>query len=455
MKKSFTKYLVAGALLATVGVTNAYAIPSFARQTGFDCAVCHTVFPELTQTGREFKMRGYTMSNGEKKSLFSPLSAMVMVDVTNNTNNDNGNDVIAKNGAITIPQISLFYGGKITDKSGAFIQVTDSPSRYLPESKDLGNGNVHIDNMDIRYADSLSLANKELIYGVTVNNNPSMSDLWNSTPAWTFPYAQTGMSHAPTTGTAQVDGSLGQAVGGVGAYAMWNDLLYAELAVYRSAKPGGIMGLFGWKNQALKGDIVNDISLVQGTSPYARVALQQNFGDHYVMVGGYMMNTKINPAVYANAGGPLDQYKDHAIDAEYQYTNGKNIVTATATKIWEKQTLDGSVLVSGSNPSNTLLTTRARVSYYFDNKYGASVGIFSTMGTSDTNLYGGNTNFSPNSSGKGAELDYLPLQNIKLALQYTSYDRFNGASTYVGTNDGMTHKASENNNFYFLAWFMF
>ncbi len=454
MKKSFTKYLIAGALLVTVGVTNAYAIPSFARQTGFDCAVCHTVFPELTQTGREFKMRGYTMSNGEKRSLFSPLAAMVMVDVTNNTNNDNGNDVIAKNGAITIPQISLFYGGKITDKSGAFIQLTDTPF-YLPHRKDLGSdtaNGVHLDNVDIRYADSLTLSDKELIYGISVNNNPSVSDLWNSTPAWTFPYAQTGMSHAPTTGTAQVDGSLGQAVGGVGAYAMWNNLLYAELSVYRSAKPGGIMGLFGWKNGGLKGDV----PLVQGTTPYARVALQQNFGDHYVMVGGYMMNTKINPSAYTNAGGPLDQYKDHAIDAEYQYTNGSHIVTATATKIWEKQILDGSYfLTTSANPSNTLSTTRARVSYYFDNKYGASVGLFSTNGSADANLYGTNTNFSPNSRGKGAELDYLPLQNIKLALQYTSYDKFNGGSTYTGTTDGMTHKASENNNFYLLAWFMF
>ena len=451
MEKNFTKYLVGGALLATVFIDNAYAIPSFARQTGFACTVCHTVFPELTQTGREFKKHGYTMSNGEKRNLLSPLSAMVMADVTNAENNNNGNEVVNKNGAITIPQISLFYGGKITDKSGAFIQVTDSPSRYLPESKDLGNGNVALDNMDIRYADAITLADKELVYGVTVNNNPSMADLWNSTPAWTFPYAGSGIALAPATGAAQVDGSLAQAVGGIGAYAMWNDLLYAEFALYRSAKPGGIMGLFGWKNQGLKGDV----ALVDGTTPYGRVALQHDFGDHYVMVGGYMMNTKINPAVYSNAGGPLDQYKDHAIDAEYQYTNGSHIVTATATKIWEKQTLDGSVATgSATNQSNTLSTTRARVSYYFDNKYGASVGLFSTTGSSDNNLYVDNVGFSPNSGGKMAELDYLPLQNIKLALQYTGYDTFNGASTYLGA-DGMNHKASENNNFYLLAWFMF
>lgn len=450
MKLPFTKYLIGGTLLLSTLVDTAYAIPSFARQTGFDCTVCHTVFPELTQTGREFKLRGYTMNNGEKRSLFSPLSAMVMADVTKNSKKDNGNDVVAKNGAITIPQISLFYGGKITDKSGAFIQITDSPSQYLPETNDLGNGNVALDNMDIRYADSFTLADKELVYGVSVNNNPSMEDLWNSTPAWTFPYAQTGLSHAPATGTAQVDGSLGQAVGGIGAYAMWNDLLYAEFALYRSAKPGGIMGLFGWKNLGLQGDA----ALVDGTAPYARVALQQNFGDHYVMVGGYMLNTSINPAVQSNVGGALDKYKDHAIDAEYQYTNGSHIVTATATKIWEKQNLDYSSL-SGANPTNTLSTTRARVSYYFEQKYGASVGLFSTTGSSDAGLYADNTNFSPNSSGKGAELDYLPTQKIKLALQYTSYDKFNGASTYVGTTDGLTHKASDNNNVYFLAWLMF
>jgi len=34
------------------------AVPSFARQTGMACAACHTVFPELTPFGREFKLNG-------------------------------------------------------------------------------------------------------------------------------------------------------------------------------------------------------------------------------------------------------------------------------------------------------------------------------------------------------------------------------------------------------------
>src|SRR5271167_1412619 len=43
--------------------TESRAVPSFARQTGMACAACHTVFPELTPFGREFKLNGYVLDN--------------------------------------------------------------------------------------------------------------------------------------------------------------------------------------------------------------------------------------------------------------------------------------------------------------------------------------------------------------------------------------------------------
>lgn len=448
MKKNFTKHLVGGALLVTAFLESAHAVPSFARQTGFDCTVCHTVFPELTQTGREFKLRGYTMSNGEKSKMPLPLAAMIMVDMTKSSNNtglQSDNLALTKDGKILIPQVSLFYAGKITDKSGAFIQLTYNGTD-LPDKTDVAH-HIGMDNMDIRYADSVMLADKELVYGVTVNNNPTVSDLWNSTPAWGFPYAGSTIANPTAVGGTMVE-SLGQQVGGVGVYALWNDLIYAELAAYRSAKPGGIMGVFGWKNQGLKGDA----ALVQGTTPYARLALQHAYGDNYIMFGGYAMRSTINPMAVTNAGGALDTYSDRAIDAEYQYTNGNNIITATATKIWEKQMLDGSVGQSmADNLNNFLSTTRAKVSYYFEQKYGASLGSFSTVGTADATKYG-TLNASPNSRGEIAEIDYLPTQTIKLALQYTRYDKFDGASKNY---DGSGRNASDNNNLYLLGWFMF
>jgi len=443
MKKNLTKYFIGGALLLSALVDTAYAVPSFARQTGFDCAVCHTVFPELTQTGREFKLRGYAMSNGEKSKIPLPLAAMVMVDITKSA--DNTDDVMHKDGKIVIPQVSLFYAGKITDKSGAFIQLTYDGTELLGKT-DVAH-HIGMDNMDIRYSDSLTVDDHELVYGASINNNPSMADLWNSTPTWQFPYASSAIANAPAAAT-MVDGSLGQAVGGLGVYALWNDLIYAEFDAYASAQPGGIMGVFGWKNQGLKGDA----ALVDGTTPYGRLALQHSFGSNYIMVGGYAMRTTINPAVISNIGGSLDTYNDHAIDAEYQYTDGSNMVTATATKIWEKETLDGSVSQAmADNISNSLSTTRAKVSYYYDQKYGASLACFSTTGSADATKYGTATG-SPDSRGEIAEIDYLPKQDIKLSLQYTRYDKFDGSSSNY---DGAGRNASDNNNFYFLAWFMF
>src|SRR6202021_1696029 len=71
------------------------AVPSFARQTGMACAACHTVFPELTPFGREFKLNGYVLDNikqvtgtttDNRQTLalnsIPPISVMVQVSYT-------------------------------------------------------------------------------------------------------------------------------------------------------------------------------------------------------------------------------------------------------------------------------------------------------------------------------------------------------------------------------------
>ena len=41
----------------------ALAVPSFTRQTGLVCTVCHSNPPELTAFGRKFKLEGYTLTD--------------------------------------------------------------------------------------------------------------------------------------------------------------------------------------------------------------------------------------------------------------------------------------------------------------------------------------------------------------------------------------------------------
>src|SRR5450755_5016320 len=91
------RWITAQVALLALGLSasGAQAVPSFARQTGMACAACHTVYPELTPFGREFKLNGYvidnlkqikgvTMERRETLSLNSlpPLSVMLQVSYT-------------------------------------------------------------------------------------------------------------------------------------------------------------------------------------------------------------------------------------------------------------------------------------------------------------------------------------------------------------------------------------
>jgi hypothetical protein len=64
----------------------------------------------------------------------------------------------------------------------------------------------------------------------------------------------------------------------------------------------------------------------------------------------------------------------------------------------------------------------------------------------------GSASGSPDSKGWTVELDFLPWQNVKLALQYTLYSRFNGGTTDY---DGSGRNASDNNTLFLLGWIAF
>ena len=205
--------LFAAALLAAA--SPAVAVPSFARQTGMACEACHTVYPELTHFGRVFKANGYILTNtkqvrdvtGKKEELLSlaqtvPLSIMAQMSYTQMKTgvpdlSSAGAPGVAQNGTAGFPQqLSLFYAGKIAPNFGAFFQLT-----YANDA-----GTIGIDNTDLRFADTTVLSNNSpLTYGLSLNNNPTVQDLWNSTPAWGVPFAASGETFAllPENGKPQ------------------------------------------------------------------------------------------------------------------------------------------------------------------------------------------------------------------------------------------------------------
>ncbi|HSN40577.1 MAG TPA: cytochrome C, partial [Burkholderiales bacterium] len=142
----------------------------------------------------------------------------------------------------------------------------------------------------------------------------------------------------------------------------------------------------------------------------------------------------------------------------YQYITDPHTFTAQTTYIHEKQSWDASFPSGGigAGPTPTLASTnldtlKAKATYYYQRKYGATLAYISTTGTADAGLYGAQT-ASPDSTAYVAELDYLPLQNVKVMLQYTVYTKFNGA----GTNyDGNGRNARDNNTLFLNLWFAF
>ncbi len=171
-----------------------WAVPSFARQTGMTCAACHTVFPELTPFGREFKLNGYVLDNikqvtgidtSNRSTLalnaLAPISLMAQISYTHTSTalpDSAIKGALAKDGDLLFPQqVSLFYAGKIADELGAFIQLT-----YDGVGDSFG-----FDNTDIRYAHHLSFGgansnNHTMILGVTLNNNPTVQDTLEQHP---------------------------------------------------------------------------------------------------------------------------------------------------------------------------------------------------------------------------------------------------------------------------------
>lgn len=435
---------MAAFMLSLVTFKEARAVPSFARQTGMDCMACHTAFPELTPFGRTFKLTGYTISKSDKPYQFPPPVAAQFLGSFTHTNKRLPNEAVPQdihaNDNWTIPQeASLFYAGKIFYKVGTFMQFTfDGVSKTFL-----------LDHTDIRFANTTKIGGKPFVYGLTFNNNPTAQDVLNTTPAFGFPWAASDAAPTPAA-AAIIDGGLEAQVGGLGIYGFWNNLIYGEVTLYRTARNGF--------TQPLSAGTVID-TFVDGIAPYWRLFLYHQKGKHSFAFGHYGMITHIFPE--GETRGNTDVFTDIALDAQYQYLSKNHIFSAQTTWIHELQDWNGSFPLGGTSKHSTSLDTfRINFNYYYRFRYGTlggTVAFFTTTGTRDPVLYApdpaeGSRTGSPDSNGFILQASYLPWERTKFTVQYTIYNKFNGA----GTNyDGFGRNASDNNTLYLLAWLAF
>jgi len=431
MKRYFTSLL---SLLAVVSVLllpgTAEAVPAFARQTGQNCVACHAggQFPELTPYGRIFKLTGYTI--GERTL---PLSMMGVLSA----NKVKVNDPAAgktQDGSLVFSTGSLFIAGKITDNIGGFAQITydnyntDDPSGAKPDNGWFGHS--HSDNVDIRYTDRFINDKSDLIVGLSLHNNPTVQDVFNSAPAWGYGVVPGSTGAGSGTMTKLEDG-LGQQVAGVGAYAYWNRTVYAELSGYKTGN-----GVFSFMTQGNGGQVY-----LKGTNPYLRLALTKEWGAHNAMIGLTHLDVR---QYQADITSPTDHFRDTGIDAQYQYILDPYTVTATVTRIHE--TIDPG---SAGLLSDTVNALKAKASFVYQAKYGATLSYFDYSNTGNNSTAITPVDMQHGSRGWTPEIFWTPVQYVRLGLQYTAFNRVNGLSS---NTDGAGRNAKDDNTLFFYVW---
>jgi len=440
---------------ATLDPPEVEAVPSYARQTGLPCSGCHYTPPELNPAGRRFKLLGYVdkgdetrlvKADGSKKraalDLLASLPLAVMLETSFTSlkspepNTSTTPTTASQNGNFEFPQdISLFLSGAWTSNIGSFLQVTyDNQADHFS-----------MDNTDIRFANKTKLGGKELVYGLDLNNNPTVEDLWNSTPAWGFPWIASDFAPTPAANPV-LNGPLAQDVAGFGGYAMWDSHVYLDAAIYRSEHVGGPQPNPG------AGFTYN----IRGLAPYWRLAFQQLTGKTQYEIGTYGMHMRTTPNAFT---GLEDEYTDAAMDAQIDRTLFRtDVLSFRATYIRENSDLLATYLAGlAAQAPHHLNTVMANAEYHIGNKYTGTFGVFNTGGTVDPILFAaapltGSANGDPRGAGYLLNLSYWPWQNLQLAAQYTAYTRFNGASTNY---DSFGRNASANNTIYLDAKIIF
>ena len=425
-------------ILSLLTVDTAYAVPSMARQTGMECSACHTVFPELTPFGRQFKLRGFTLGTALDNKRFPsnlPLAGVAQVSQTNTDRRAApSTEGFVRDRELIAQAVGLYWGGKLSPHIGALIQYN-----YDGVEKAAA-----VEMVDIRFARTATWLGKGVVWGATLNNAPTLSDLYNSTSMWSFPHVESASIKAPG---ALIEMDLAAQVGGVGVFALWNDRLYVEAAGYRTAA----QGVF----RPLSAGVRIDRRVV-GTAPYWRVALQRESGNHHIEGGAFGLHADVG-ADADDATGVTDRFDDVGVDVQYQYLSEPIILTATAAWVDERQSLAASsALEMVDRAESTLRSFRANAHLSYRRRWALGLGYVDVVGSTDELRFNsgeavtGSIRAVPDHREWIAELAYLPRQNLKLLIRRTTFQQFNGSSRDY---DGFGRDAADNSSWYALAWY--
>jgi hypothetical protein len=454
---------ILGAGLLDASLQQARAVPSFAAQTGQPCQTCHigALGPQLTPYGRNFKIKGYTLTGGTGPASKIHLAAWLQTEFSSYQKDLPPAGItpdFAKNDNIFLNAVSLFYAGRITDNVGVFLQGTyDNVGKAFAQ-----------DNSEVRVVGAGTALGHNVDYGFSFNNAPGWSDPYNSNYLWGYPFISNGVAPTPNASPILAGAVQDNSLGVVG-YAWVDQHIYVDLGGYES-QPPGYMKLFG--------EAYGPGSST-GIEPWASLTYAWFWGNNNAHLGGHYFDGRYNPTVdVRSSDGQFghNSYEDFMISNGYQYIGDDfiNVFTVDGFYDYEHQKLDGSSSIinpnySSSRAANRLSEFKEWATYYYQETYGGTIAFDKIWGNRNDLLYNtgandttGSIKGSPNTTAWTFEADWVPFGkedsflhpflNWKLGLQYTLYTQFNGS----GRNyDGYGRNASDNNTLLLFLWTVF
>src|SRR5437763_2899568 len=398
----------------------ARAVPAFAQQTGQPCKSCHVggFGPELTPFGREFKLGGYTL----RTHASIPIAAMAGTSFTH-TRKDQvpAPEHLSRNDNLTLDEAAVFIAGGVGKHFGAFSEITyEGIDRHFTW-----------DNLDLRAVTTGHVFGADSTFGLSLNNNPTIQDPWNTLPAWGFPFTDTEVSQTPAAAPL-IDDSLAQNVVGLTAYSWIGHKVYLEAGAYTSPAGGTLSFL---------GSDPFDPGSIHGAAPYGRAAVQTMAGGGTFEVGASAFKAALFPG-RDRSSGLTDRYTDLGLDASWQKPlKSGDTISANVRYEHEQANLRASCVLGligdGADPGCPRYHPnewRGAVRYTWHDRLGLTLSPFSISGSRNSNVFDGSG--SPDSDGLMGQVDYTfwpasngplwPRFNVRAGVPSTVYGKLHG-----------------------------
>lgn len=212
-----------------------------------------------------FKLGGFTDTDGEGTKI--PVSGQL----TWSRNNPSRGDSTSR-----LREADLYLGGRLNDNIGGYSKIRSNNS---------GNAtfDTRLDDVDLRFVSKpFQMAGKDTMIGVSVNNNPGISD-----PVHVLPNAST-LTPASNGGASTMlsSSALSNRVIGASVYGLYDRNWYGEVGSYSALSPSA-QDRLGWP-------VNGDPGKLSGTS-YARLAYMKDMKRQFFSVGLTALNTRRQP----------------------------------------------------------------------------------------------------------------------------------------------------------------